>query len=74
MSNLFLLHYPTTSIFYISILAPCATISYDVTALQFIQDPMHVWFNDDDGDENDSYNDASTEIEDEEFHKTIGST
>lgn len=71
--NLFLLHYLTTSIFYILILAPCATISYDVTALQFIQDPMHVWFNDDDGDENDSYNDASAEIEDEELHNNTTS-
>ena len=45
--------------------APCTTISYDVTALQFIQDPLHVWFNDN-GDENESNNDTLPEIEDGE--------
>ena len=74
MLNLFLLHYLTTSIFYISILAPCATISYDVTALQFIQDPVQIWlFKDYNGDENDSNNDTSTEIQDEELHNNTTS-
>jgi hypothetical protein len=67
LKNLVLLHDLTTTIVYVVISAPCTTISYDVTALQFIQDPMNVWLNYN-GDENESSNESSTGIEDGESH------
>lgn len=39
-------------------LAPCTTVSYDVRALKFNQDPLHVWFYEPEGeDNNDTSND-----------------
>ena len=44
--------------FTIVFLAPCTTVSYDVRALKFNQDPLHVWFYEPEGeDNNDTSND-----------------
>ena len=47
-----------TNLFTMFFLAPCTTVSYDVRALKFNQDPLHVWFYEPEGEDN---NDTSNE-------------